>query len=113
MDIISKIKKKDGKFNSKEVDYVLRVLENSKKKDINFVKKLEDEFCKLYDYKYAIACNSGTSGLHSALYALDFLLKDFGFPNLFGLAFAYIGFFVAITSSYDTRLSCHDVWLLS
>jgi hypothetical protein len=33
------------------------------------------------------------------LYALDFLLKDFGFPNLFGLAFANIGFFVAITFS--------------
>ncbi len=76
MNIISKIKQKDGKFNSKEVDYVLRVLENSKKKDINFVKKLEDEFCKLYNYKYAIACNSGTSGLHSALYALNLKKGD-------------------------------------
>ncbi len=71
MNIISKIKKKDGKFNTKEVDFVLKVLENSKKKDIDFVKKLEKAFCKLYNYKYAIACNSGTSGLHSALFALN------------------------------------------
>lgn len=76
MNIISNIKKKDGKFNTKEIDYVLQVLENSKKKNIDFVKKLEKAFCKLYNYKYAIACNSGTSGLHSALFALNLKKGD-------------------------------------
>ena len=42
---------------------------------------------------------SSLSSVKTVGKALDFLLKDFGFPNLFGLALAYIGFFVAITSS--------------
>jgi dTDP-4-amino-4,6-dideoxygalactose transaminase len=34
-----------------------------------FTDRLEDAFCKKYGVKYAIAVNSGTSGLHAALVA--------------------------------------------
>ncbi len=73
---IKKIKRENGKFNSSEVNYVLDVLENSKKKDIDYVKKLENLFCKKFKVKYAIACNSGTSGLHAAMYALNLGKND-------------------------------------
>ena len=69
---IKKIKNKFGKFNHSEIDNVLNVLDNS---NTDYVKKLELLFCKIFKVKYAIACNSGTSGLHSALAALN-LKKD-------------------------------------
>ncbi len=69
---IKKIKNKFGKFNHSEIDNVLNVLDNS---NTDYVKKLESLFCKIFKVKYAIACNSGTSGLHSALAALN-LKKD-------------------------------------
>ena len=69
---IKKIKTQFGKFNTSEVENVLNVLNNDK---IDYVKKLETLFCKKFKVKYAIACNSGTSGLHSALAALN-LKKD-------------------------------------
>ena len=73
---LKRIKKNDGKFNTNEVYYVLNVLENSKNKNIDYVKKLEEKFCKVYKVKYAIACNSGTSGLHSALFSLSLKKND-------------------------------------
>ncbi len=73
---IKSIKKHDGKFNSYELEYVLDVLENSKKKNIDYVKKIENFFCKKFNVKYAIACNSGTSGLHAALYSLNLKKND-------------------------------------
>jgi perosamine synthetase len=66
---IKSIKNKFGKFNSNEVNYVLNVIDD-KTKNIDYVRKLEDEFCKKFKVKYAIACNSGTSGLHSSLAAI-------------------------------------------
>ena len=69
---IKNIKDKFAKFNGSEIDNVLNVLNN---KNIDYVKKLEMLFCKKFNVKYAIACNSGTSGLHSALAALN-LKKD-------------------------------------
>ena len=57
---ISSIKNKYGKFNSNELNYVLNVIDD-KTKNIDYVKKLEDEFCKKFKVKYSIACNSGTS----------------------------------------------------
>ena len=62
-----------GKFNNSELDSVLNVLDSNNNTDYN--KKLEDLFCKTFKVKYAISCNSGTSGLHSALAALN-LKKD-------------------------------------
>ena len=73
---IKSIKKQDGKFNNFEVEYVLDVLENSKKKNVDYVKKIEDLFCKKFKVKYAIACNSGTSGLHAAMYSLELKADD-------------------------------------
>ncbi|MDC0851298.1 DegT/DnrJ/EryC1/StrS aminotransferase family protein [Candidatus Pelagibacter sp.] len=73
---IKSIKKFDGKFNNSELEFVLNVLENSKAKDIDYVKKLESLFCKKFKVKYAIACNSGTSGLHAALFSLDIKKND-------------------------------------
>ena len=70
---INHIKNKFSKFNSSELDNVLNVLDNS---GIDYVKKLETLFCKTFKTKYAIACNSGTSGLHSALAALNLKKND-------------------------------------
>jgi len=70
---INHIKNKFSKFNSSELDNVLNVLDNS---GIDYVKKLEKLFCKTFKTKYAIACNSGTSGLHSALAALNLKKND-------------------------------------
>ena len=66
---IKSIKNKFGKFNSKEIDFVLNVIDD-KTKNIDYVLKLEKEFCKTFRVKYSIACNSGTSGLHASLAAL-------------------------------------------
>ncbi len=60
-----------GKYNGKEMEYVLQALDSdnpeNKKKPWN--QRFEEEFCKVMGVKYAIACNSGTSGLHAALVA--------------------------------------------
>jgi hypothetical protein len=54
---------------------------------------------KMFLYRETFLPNFLSAFLLADLYALDFLLKDFGLPNLFGLALANIGFFLAITSS--------------
>lgn len=58
-----------GKFNGKETDYVLEMLDSEYTEDIPWTERLETEFCRVLDVKYAISCNSGTSGLHTALVA--------------------------------------------
>ncbi len=70
---IKNIKNQFGKFNSSEVENVLNVLNNDK---IDYVKRLENLFCKKFNVKYAIACNSGTSGLHAAMYSLGLKEND-------------------------------------
>ena len=65
---INKIKDKSSKFPNKEFEYVLDVLANN---GTDFINKLETRFKALFNQKYAIACNSGTSGLHASLAALD------------------------------------------
>jgi len=53
-----------------ELNYLKEVLSNSEQVRKNpFTDRLEDAFCKKYETKYAIAVNSGTSGLHAALIA--------------------------------------------
>jgi len=64
---IKKIKDSYSKFPNKELEHVLDVLSNN---GVNFIDKLETRFKKLYKQKYAIACNSGTSGLHASLASL-------------------------------------------
>ena len=34
-----------------------------------WVERFEDKFSQIFEIDYAIACNSGTSGLHAALFA--------------------------------------------
>ena len=61
----------DSKWTSgNELEYLKEVLSNSNEVKKNpFTDRLEDAFCKKYGVKYAIAVNSGTSGLHAALVA--------------------------------------------
>ena len=70
---LESIKNKKSKFPHKEIDYVLDVLDNS---GINYINKLEKKFSKIFKRKYSIACNSGTSGLHASLAALDLKRGD-------------------------------------
>lgn len=60
-----------GKFNGKEAEYALRALDSETQENKNFpwVQKFEEAFAAGIGAKYAIAVNSGTSGLHAALYA--------------------------------------------
>jgi perosamine synthetase len=69
--LIDNIKRKEAKFNGNEIEYVLRVLdtENPENKAFPWVQKFEEQFAAKFKTKYAIAVNSGTSGLHAALYA--------------------------------------------
>ena len=68
----------DSKWTSgNEMRYLKEVLENSEETKSNpFVGRLENAFCKKYGVKYAIAVNSGTSGLHSALEAVGVKQDD-------------------------------------
>jgi len=61
----------DPKWTSgNELKYLKEVLSNSEQVRKNpFTDRLEDAFCEKYDVKYAVAVNSGTSGLHAALIA--------------------------------------------
>ncbi|MDP3683433.1 MAG: DegT/DnrJ/EryC1/StrS family aminotransferase [Ignavibacteria bacterium] len=69
--LIDNIKRQEAKFNGNEIEYVLRVLdtENPENKAFPWVQKFEEQFAAKFKTKYAIAVNSGTSGLHAALYA--------------------------------------------
>jgi perosamine synthetase len=60
-----------GKFNGKELEYITRALdsETQENKEFPWVQKFEESFSNKVGSKYAIAVNSGTSGLHAALYA--------------------------------------------
>ena len=61
----------DPKWTSgNELKYLREVLSNSDDVKKNpFTDRLEEAFCNKYGVKYAIAVNSGTSGLHAALVA--------------------------------------------
>ncbi|MDH4164586.1 MAG: DegT/DnrJ/EryC1/StrS family aminotransferase [Nitrospirota bacterium] len=69
--MISNVKNPFGKFNGNEAEYVLRALdtENPENKSFPWVQRFEEAFSKKVGATYAIAVNSGTSGLHAALYA--------------------------------------------
>ena len=59
-----------GKYSGKEEEYVLRALdsETPANKSFPWVQKFEEAFSDGIGSKYSIAVNSGTSGLHAALY---------------------------------------------
>ena len=58
-----------GKFNGNEQRYAIEALDSDSVNDTPFNQRFEEEFAKKFGCKYAIACNSGTSGLHAAVYA--------------------------------------------
>ena len=60
-----------GKYNGNEVEYAIRALDSESADGSNYpwVSKLEEDFSVLSGFKYSIAVNSGTSGLHAALVA--------------------------------------------
>jgi len=60
-----------GKYNGKELEYVLQALDsdNSENKKKPWNQRFEEKFCEVMQVKYAITCNSGTSGLHAAMVA--------------------------------------------
>ena len=63
----------DTKWTSgNELKYLKQVLDNAKEvRDNAFTDRLESAFKKKYNVKYAIALNSGASGLHAAMHAID------------------------------------------
>ena len=61
---------KHGKFNGRELEYVSLYLDSENKNNkIPWVQQFEEAVAKKLGAKYAIACNSGTSGLHMAMVA--------------------------------------------
>ena len=63
----------DTKWTSgNELKYLKQVLDNTKEvRDNAFTDRLESAFKKKYNVKYAIALNSGASGLHAAMHAIN------------------------------------------
>ena len=60
----------DGKYKINEVRNALEALINHKSNK-SWVNELETQFAKKLGVNHAIACNSGTSGLHAALFAAN------------------------------------------
>jgi len=69
--MVLKVQHPFGKFNGNEAEYVLRALdtENPENKSFPWVQRFEEAFSDKVGSKYSIAVNSGTSGLHAALFA--------------------------------------------
>lgn len=59
---------KKNKYQSSEINLVIDALKNHNS-STSLATEFESQFAKRIGIKYAIACNSGTSGLHAALYA--------------------------------------------
>ena len=57
-------------FDNDEVNAVLKVLKSGKLSRSKEIRNFEKNFAKYVDKKYAVAVNSGTSGLHLAVKAL-------------------------------------------
>jgi perosamine synthetase len=59
-----------GKFNGKELEYLSSYLDSENDTlEKPWVQRLEESISNSVGVKYAVACNSGTSGLHMAMYA--------------------------------------------
>ena len=64
------------KYGGNELNYLKQVLNNKKPNAGSWNKELEKKFSKVFKGKYAIAMNSGTATLHSALEALGVSAGD-------------------------------------
>lgn len=62
-----------SKYGKKELDYLTRVVNSD---GFNFCSKLEKNFAKSVDAKYAVAMNSGTATLHAALESVGVTAGD-------------------------------------
>ena len=83
-----------------EQKYLIEVLQNDKSKP-SFTGRLEKSFAETYNVKYAIAMNSATSAIHSALVAAGVepgdevittpytVLVDSGIPHMMGAVPVY------------------------
>ncbi len=61
-----------GKFNGKEFEYVSHYLDSEGYgNDKSWTQRFEEKVSKHIGVKYAVACNSGTSGLHMAMAACN------------------------------------------
>lgn len=61
-----------GKFNGKEFEYISNYLDSeSYSNNKSWSQRFEEEVSKHTGVKYAVACNSGTSGLHMAMAACN------------------------------------------
>ena len=64
------INSKFGKFNGKELQYISEYLDSeSMHNEKSWTQRFEEAVSEKLGIKYAIACNSGTSGLHMAMFA--------------------------------------------
>ena len=76
--LINNILSSNNKYNNNELEYVLSYLNSEDpNNDVNpWTSRLEDKFCEMFNVKYAIAHNSGTSTLHSCLHAAGVCAGD-------------------------------------
>jgi len=59
-----------GKFNGKELEYLSSFLDSEGTENkIPWVQRFEEKVARKLGVQYAVACNSGTSGLHMAMVA--------------------------------------------
>lgn len=65
----NKIFEDTKKFSNQEIKYAIDSLKNHESSK-SWVQELEKKFSEVMGVKYAISCNSGTSGLHAALFAV-------------------------------------------
>ena len=61
-----------GKFNGKELEYLSAYLDSQNKESkVPWVQRFEEKVAQYLGVKYAVSCNSGTSGLHMAMVACN------------------------------------------
>lgn len=64
------IKLHEPTFGEEEIEAAVEVLRSTKVTQGEKVKALEDEFCRMFGYRHAVACNSGSSANLLAISAL-------------------------------------------
>jgi len=62
-------KNKNGKYCGNEMSYVLQAMDDDYK-GAPWPQRFEEKFSEVFGVDYSIACNSGTSALHAAMFAV-------------------------------------------
>ena len=68
LDFLSELVDENNKFGKEELGFAVDCIANHDS-GTGWVERFEDKFSQIFEIDYAIACNSGTSGLHAALFA--------------------------------------------